>query len=225
MRAFLVMLGWTLGSAAVLAETRTTLQNSIPAAAAFMRPYGTSAAPHGFVDFCRRHAEHCLPHGTLGRMPLTAERLDQLEAVNRWVNEVISPIKDRDVYGVDEFWVLPVDKGDCEDYALLKRKLLIAQGWPTGALLLTVVRDEHGEGHAVLTARTNMGDVILDNKIAVLRFWQETHYDFIARQSYIDPQHWVSLEAGSGHPPSQLAGVEGASDDSGIDVTSPWLPH
>lgn len=222
MRAFLAVLGWALGSAAVLAETRTTFKNFIPDASAFMRSYGTAAAPHGFVDFCRRHAEHCRPHGTPDRMPLTAERLDQLEAVNRWVNEVISPIKDRDVYGIDEFWVLPVDKGDCEDYALLKRKLLIAQGWPTGALLLTVVRDEHGEGHAVLTARTNFGDVILDNKIAELRFWQETHYHFLSRQSDIDPQHWVSLEAGSGQPPSQLAGVEGASDDSGIDMTFSW---
>lgn len=220
MRVFLTVLGWAVGSAAVLAETPTT-QSFISDATAFMRPYGTAAAPYGFIDFCRRQEEQCRSQGTQGRMPLTVDRLQQLEAVNRWVNDVISPINDRELYGVDEYWILPVDKGDCEDFALLKRKLLIAQGWPTGALLLTVVRDEHGEGHAVLTARTNMGDLILDNKTAELRFWQETHYDFVSRQSYVDPQHWVSLEAGSAQPPSQLAGVEMESDDSATQMTSP----
>ena len=63
---------------------------------------------------------------------------------------------------------MPRTKGDCEDYALLKRHTLIRKGWPVGSLLLTVVRDEKGEGHAVLTARTKQGDFILDNKIVCI---------------------------------------------------------
>ncbi len=45
--------------------------------------------------------------------------------------------------------------GDCEDYALLKRKMLMQAGWPREALLMTVVRDKKGEGHAVLTVKTD----------------------------------------------------------------------
>ena len=40
----------------------------------------------------------------------------------------------------------------CEDYALLKRHELMQLGWPSSALLMTVVMDESFEGHAVLTS-------------------------------------------------------------------------
>ena len=38
------------------------------------------------------------------------------------------------------------------------------RGWPESKLLITVVRDENNEGHAVLTVRTDEGDFILDNR-------------------------------------------------------------
>src|SRR6478752_134130 len=72
-----------------------------------------------------------------------------LVRVNKWVNETIKPITDMDHWGVVEKWSLPSDGyGDCEDYVLLKRKMLIDAGWPREALLITVVRDKKGEGHA-----------------------------------------------------------------------------
>jgi len=49
--------------------------------------------------------------------------------------------------------------GDCEDYALLKRKLLLQAARPRPALLITVARDRNGDGHAVLTVkRQSQGD-------------------------------------------------------------------
>jgi hypothetical protein len=49
-------------------------------------------------------------------------------------------------------WSYPDDGyGDCEDYVLLKRRMLTQSGWPREALLVTVVRNEKDEGHAVLT--------------------------------------------------------------------------
>ncbi len=57
----------------------------------------------------------------------------------------------------------PPTAGDCEDIALLKRRDLIEKGWPVGALLMTVVRQANGEGHAVLTVLTDRGDLVLDN--------------------------------------------------------------
>ena len=72
---------------------------------------------------------------------------------------------DMDHWGVVERWNYPDDGyGDCEDYALLKRRMLIEAGWPREALLMTVVRDKRGDGHAVLTVKTDKGEFILDNQ-------------------------------------------------------------
>ena len=108
------------------------------------------------------------------RFDASAERLKELDEINRTVNHAIAPATDLEVYGVNEYWTLPKARGDCEDYALLKRHDLIGKGWPVSAMLMTVVRDEKGEGHAVLTARTVQGDYILDNKIEEVRVWNAT---------------------------------------------------
>jgi predicted transglutaminase-like cysteine proteinase len=59
---------------------------------------------------------------------------------------------------------------------------------------MAVVYDEHHEGHAVLTARTARGDYILDNKNDELRLWSQTPYQFLMRQSYINPRIWMALD-------------------------------
>ena len=85
--------------------------------------------------------------------------------INKWVNEPIKPMTDLEHWGVVEKWSYPDDGyGDCEDYVLLKRRMLIQAGWPREALLITVVRDKKGEGHAVLTVKTDKGEFILDNQ-------------------------------------------------------------
>ena len=129
-------------------------------------------------------------------MALTPARARELAEVNALVNQTVIPQSDRDTYGVEEYWSLPSRYGDCEDYALLKQKLLADRGWPEGALLLTVVRDESGEGHALLTVRTTGGDLLLDNRINDIRAWSKSPYTFVKRQSFLDPQLWMSLEGG-----------------------------
>ena len=107
--------------------------------------------------------------------------------VNRWVNETVKPMTDMDHWGVIEKWSLPTDGyGDCEDYVLLKRKMLIDAGWPREALLITVVRDKKGEGHAVLTVKTDKGEFVLDNQNENVVAWTETGYRFVKRQSQSD---------------------------------------
>ena len=72
---------------------------------------------------------------------------------------------DLEHWGVVESWYYPDDGyGDCEDYVLLKRRMLMQAGWPREALLITVVRDKNGDGHAVLTVKTDKGEYILDNQ-------------------------------------------------------------
>ena len=161
-----------------------------------MRTYGRAEAPSGYRSYCERRSTNCVGTEEHGRMALTPARARELAEVNALVNQTVIPQSDRDTYGVEEYWSLPSRYGDCEDYALLKQKLLADRGWPEGALLLTVVRDESGEGHALLTVRTTGGDLLLDNRINDIRAWSKSPYTFVKRQSFLDPQLWMSLEGG-----------------------------
>lgn len=199
--------GMAMTSSAAAAEAAAQVAGGLQTA--YMRMFGPSQAPYGFVRYCEASPENCLPAGTAEqRLQPTPSSLSELDEVNRSVNSAIEPATDAEIYGVSEYWTIPAQRGDCEDYALLKQKRLIARGWPSSALLLTVVRDERGEGHAVLTARTSQGDYILDNKVDVVRLWYRSGYQFVMRQSYIDPKVWVSLDPASTAPPSAIAGVE-----------------
>jgi predicted transglutaminase-like cysteine proteinase len=173
----------------------------------FARVYGQTLPPFGFVQFCEAWPSQCTQSGSMDhRFQATPERLSELDEINRAVNKAVHPATDLELYGVSELWTLPREKGDCEDYALFKRRLLLERGWPASALLMTVVRDEQGEGHAVLTARTAQGDFILDNKVDAVKLWYLTPYQFVMRQSYLNPKVWVSLDPQANSPVS-IAGV------------------
>ncbi|MFM7085254.1 MAG: transglutaminase-like cysteine peptidase [Hyphomicrobium sp.] len=174
----------------------------------FMRVYGSSQPPFGFVNFCESNKNSCLSRGPGVRFDASPESLSDLDDVNRLVNKTIQPATDEEIYGISEYWTIPIKRGDCEDYALLKQKVLMARGWPSSSLLLTVVRDEKGEGHAVLTARTTQGDFILDNKTNEVRLWIRSPYRFVMRQSYLDPKVWVSLDPQEGSTLPSLAGFK-----------------
>jgi predicted transglutaminase-like cysteine proteinase len=117
-----------------------------------------------------------------------------LARVNKWVNETIKPLSDLEHWGVVERWSYPDDGyGDCEDYVLLKRRMLIQSGWPREALLVTVVHDKNDKGHAVLTVTSDKGDYVLDNQNTDILPWSETGYRFFKRQSQSNPNVWVSL--------------------------------
>lgn len=175
----------------------------------YMRVYGQAAPPYGFVQFCDRMPEECVG-GPLqeARFFASPERLAELDEINRAVNGAIEPTTDLELYGVEEYWTLPTTRGDCEDYALLKRHILMKRGWPASSLLMTVVKDEKGDGHAILTARTTQGDFVLDNKVAAVKPWFASGYDFIMRQSYLNPRVWMSLDPIDGQAPMAISGVK-----------------
>ena len=98
------------------------------------------------------------------RIPLTQERMALLEQVNVHVNSTIQEVSDLEQYGRDDVWALPTSgRGDCEDFALLKRKLLIERGFPAASLTIDVGLTGGGEPHAVLMVITADGDYVLDN--------------------------------------------------------------
>jgi predicted transglutaminase-like cysteine proteinase len=151
--------------------------------------------PPGWIEFCERQPRDCAGATTAPRdFALTPEAWRDLVHVNKRVNETIKPLSDLEHWGVVERWSYPDDGyGDCEDYVLLKRRMLIQSGWPREALLVTVVRDKKGDGHAVLTVATDKGDYVLDNQNEDILLWWKTGYRFIKRQSQSNPNVWVSL--------------------------------
>ena len=162
---------------------------------AFMQSYGETLPPMGYVIFCREHQADCRPKGAFAdRIQLTTAKFGELKQVNDQVNTTVIPMTDLQLYGKVDWWAYPdQNKGDCEDYVLQKRRLLIQRGWPQSTLLITVVRDENNEGHAVLTVRTDAGDFVLDNKRRDIVRWADTPYTFIKRQSERNPLVWISL--------------------------------
>jgi predicted transglutaminase-like cysteine proteinase len=152
--------------------------------------------PIGWVEFCLDRPRECAVSPSAARSAvLTGKAWKELVRINKQVNDQVKPMTDYEHWGVPEKWSYPDDGyGDCEDYVLLKRRMLIQAGWPREALLITVVRDRQGDGHAVLTVKTDKGELVLDNQHDDIVLWSETGYRFTKRQSQSDPNVWVELD-------------------------------
>lgn len=188
----------TIAIATVIACGYVSLQSPTQAdslRASFAAVGSSTSVPFGWVDFCARYGGEC-PNNDLAAedIDLSAKNYKVIERINRWVNTSIEPVSDMDHWGLIDQWDLPSDgKGDCEDYALLKRKMLMEEGFPRQALLMTVVRDRHNEGHAILTIKTGRGEFVLDNLHNEVKPWTATGYRFVKRQSQVNPNVWVSI--------------------------------
>ncbi len=190
------ILGAGFAAAAVVAVTLTVpAANAASERALFVSVGASSRPPIGWVEFCNELPRECDTRPMEARdVVLTPKAWKDLLRINKWVNDSIKPVTDLEHWGVVERWNYPDDGyGDCEDYVLLKRRLLMQAGWPRQALLITVVRDKRGDGHAVLTVKTDKGEFVLDNQNEDVLLWSETGYRFVKRQSQTDPNVWVAL--------------------------------
>jgi predicted transglutaminase-like cysteine proteinase len=160
---------------------------------------GRSTQPVGHYDFCMRSPAECTPTrgGMRAPVELTRGLWADLIEVNNLVNMTVVPMTDMEIWGREEHWSYPVDGiGDCEDFVLEKRRILMEKGLHPRDLLITVVRQPNGDGHAVLTVRTSLGDFILDNLEPRILAWHDTEYEFLKRQSERDPGAWLSIHDG-----------------------------
>lgn len=156
---------------------------------------GLTSQPIGHYEFCKRLPRECAKR-VRDNGPLHASQalMRKISSVNRAVNTAVKPMDDREIYGREEVWTYPNNGiGDCEDYVLEKRRRLAASGISLSNLLITVVRKRNGEGHAVLTVRTDRGDLILDNLSSEVRLWSHTGYKYLKRQASNHTGRWVSL--------------------------------
>jgi predicted transglutaminase-like cysteine proteinase len=161
-----------------------------------------TSVPYGWVDFCKRYRGECQDDDRVAQdIDLTPAAFKKIQRINAWVNKTIEPVSDMDHWGVVDQWDYPTDgKGDCEDYALLKRRMLIEEGFPRQALLITVVKESNGDGHAILTIKTNRGEFVLDNLSDEVKGWNKAPYRFVKRQSQQNQNVWVALGAPTSEP-------------------------
>ncbi|MCJ2083431.1 transglutaminase-like cysteine peptidase [Methylobacterium sp. J-090] len=190
----LILAVTALGTTASRAQTSPTLLAALPAPATLAAPVGAARPIAAWVAFCERYAAECaIDANEPARITLTPTAWTTITTVNRRINAAIRPVTDLDHWGTPDRWDLAEDgSGDCEDFQLLKRKLLAEAGLPRRAMRMTVVIDEKGEGHAVLTLITDRGDFVLDNKTGAVLPWHRTGYVFIKREG-TDAVAWVSL--------------------------------
>lgn len=160
----------------------------IPSASALTET-AAALAPLAFVQFCISYRDQCAASEPVAALTLDAEIWENLHRVNREVNDAITPDEAKGGYD----WSLETRLGNCNDYAIQKRSALIRLGYPAAALSLAVVKTAFGEGHLVVTVRTDRGDFVLDNRRNTIVAWNRTGYRWIKRQSVENPQHWVAL--------------------------------
>jgi len=151
--------------------------------------------PVGHYEFCQRNPAECKTTAAKkAPVELTRKLWGEMVDINNAVNVMVTPRTDLEMWGREELWSYPDGVGDCEDYVLEKRRDLMKAGVPASNLLITVVRQPNGLGHAVLTVRTSHGDFVLDNLEPRILSWDETEYTFLKQQSSRNAGVWVSIE-------------------------------
>jgi predicted transglutaminase-like cysteine proteinase len=154
-------------------------------------------APMQHVRFCLNYPDDCAVHGVDFRkrhIVLTVDRWDALNAVNRAVNRYIAPQPDFSPPALAEWRILPA-AGDCADYAVTKRHMLLALGWPSRSLLLSEVVVPSGEHHLVLVVQTKGLDLVLDNLSENIRPLRTIihQYRWVRMETPFNPKFWSTV--------------------------------
>lgn len=162
---------------------------------AFLVAQHAISAPDGAAGLCSKYRWAC---ATSSRSSLSQSNLIRLaSSINTQVNHQTSTIDDHVQYGREEHWALPTARGgDCEDFVLLKKKILIKNGVAGKNLLIATVLDRNLNSHAVLILRTQSGDLVLDNLTNDIRLWKDTGHTFLKLQNPAAPGGWHAVLAG-----------------------------
>ncbi len=163
---------------------------------AFIQAVSASPPPSGARRLCQQYAWACASRGSVSLSP--GQEMKIVQRVNRQVNSTTRSVTDQSQYRAREWWALPTSRGgDCEDFALLKKRELINAGLDPKKLLIATVLDTQRNAHAVLVYRSSVGDLILDNLTNRIKPWGATNYLFLRMQDPKRPQRWVGVYASS----------------------------
>ena len=138
--------------------------------------------PSQYAAFCVREPQACALSGEPTIKYETAKPL--LERINRAVNAEVELVPDEPGERGEECWEFPAKgEGDCEDFALEKRRRLVAEGLPSAALTMAIVHHKaQFFAHAVLLAETTRGTWVLDNLLDELVCWDDVPYRYERRE-------------------------------------------
>ncbi|MEX0349525.1 MAG: transglutaminase-like cysteine peptidase [Paracoccaceae bacterium] len=150
-------------------------------------------APGGAQNLCRDYSWACSA-AQKRSLPADYERA-MVWRVNQSVNAATRDVTDLRQYKIEEKWALPTRLGgDCEDFALLKKRELVRAGVDPRKLLIATVLDRRRNPHAVLVYRSPQGDLVLDNLTNRIKTWTETGYVFLRMQDPRQPRKWVGIQ-------------------------------
>lgn len=160
-------------------------------------PRGLTPTTHALSPQLSRAESTLLADHAGDLLPLDETMWAQLVAVNQEVNSAVEPAEDRDLYGRSDYWSFPTTLrgrllGDCEDYVLLKKKMLTERTGYKEAFSIALVRTPTGQNHAVLIVNTDSGEFVLDNLTPRMLLWTKTRYKLLLRQDPHDAGKWVS---------------------------------
>lgn len=174
-------------AAVVVAIGLTGCAGALPTSSVFPHVEQAEKPYRAAIDYCDRNPEMCR-NGSQERVELTSRRWRELAYANR-VGNAWNYRDEKFDYWID------TGGGDCEDFALSKRRMLIERfDWPSSALVLATARrvpkragdPVEKKNHVVLIARTDAGDYVLDTDQPSPVPWRETCFRWKHVQSADD---------------------------------------
>ncbi|CAD0185603.1 hypothetical protein RUESEDTHA_02496 [Ruegeria sp. THAF57] len=185
-------LGRAIGVSALACAAMFGGSNVEASEGSFIRAVAASPPPSGARQLCRQYAWACSSTSSISLT--TQQEMRIINRVNRQVNATTREVTDQSQYRTVERWALPTSRGgDCEDFALLKKRDLIRAGIDPSKLLIATVLDTQRQAHAVLVYRSAGGDLVLDNLTNSIKPWSATRYLFLRMQDPRKPSNWVGI--------------------------------
>lgn len=138
--------------------------------------------PSQYTAFCEEEPAACALRGAT--VLDFDDHIAALQAVNLGVNTEVEADTDLACHGVEEKWTFPsTGWGDCEDFALEKRRRLVGDGLSSAALTMAIVHHEvRFFPHAVLLAETTRGTFVLDQLHDEVLCWDALPYRWERRE-------------------------------------------
>jgi len=172
---------------------RKYLSKTLPIilAVIMLQPTSTEAAgghaPIGYQVMCLKnpHLSECRGGGA-SHVKSSPALMATLKRVNSSVNSRVSGR--RDGAGTD-VWSASASSGDCEEYAMAKRRALIKAGLPASSLRIAYVKTRKGSGHAVLIVKTGKSDLVLDVLTQKIRPLSQSGLRLVS-MSGANPRQW-----------------------------------
>lgn len=140
-------------------------------------------APRPYSDFCSKNEGACVLTGP-AILEWSPSLHRQLRTTNEDVNASIRFVPDPENSGLEEVWDFPRQgEGDCEDFALEKRRRLVEAGLPSASMTCGIAfHQTRLFAHAVLLVETTAGTFVLDNLHDDVLCWDAVPYFYTARE-------------------------------------------